>query len=167
MNKCYSPKIAIVLLILQSPTIVDAQSTADSIAIQKILQEEVVSWNKSDAETYSRHFAKDGTFTNLAGLFFTGHKAFLDRHDLIFKGTEMRQNLVSLKFIRDDVAIVETLTWISGFSKSGLPPGTHPDEKGRLRTRLLQVMTKDEGNWKIVAYHNVDLKPGSPAPEPR
>jgi hypothetical protein len=41
------------------------------------------------------------------------------------------------------------------------------DAKGRLRTRLLQVLAKDNGVWKIVAYHNVDVKPGIAVPEPR
>jgi hypothetical protein len=28
------------------------------------------------------------------------------------------------------------------------------------RTRLLQVLVKDDGEWKIAAYHNVDVKSG-------
>jgi ketosteroid isomerase-like protein len=55
----------------------------------------------------------------------------------------------------------------SGFSKAGAPPGTQVDANGRLRTRLLQVLKKDGGEWKIVVYHNVDVKPGVPVPEPR
>jgi hypothetical protein len=61
------------------------------------------------------------------------------------------QEIVSLRFIRPDVAIAETLTWISGFSKAGPPPGTQLDANGRLRTRLLQLLKKDGGDWKIVA----------------
>src|SRR4051812_22367437 len=53
-----------------------AQEKADSIAIQSILQEEVSSWNRGDAQTYSKHFAENGTFTNIRGLFFTGHQQF-------------------------------------------------------------------------------------------
>ena len=65
-----------------------------------------------------------------------------------------------------NVVIVETIGWVSQF-KNGPVKGTSLDDKGRLRVRLLQVITKDKGNWKIVAYHNVDIKPGIPAPEPR
>lgn len=46
-------------------------------------------------------------------------------------------------------------------------PGTTVDDKGRLRTRLLQVLTKQNEEWKIVAYHNVDVKMGVTVPEPR
>ena len=163
-------RITTVFVIMQLTTISRAQSISDTTAIQNILQEEIVSWNNGDAETYSKHFATDGTFTNILGLFFTGHKEFLVRHEQIFKGvfigTVLKQNIVSLKFVHPDIAIIETLTWISGFSKDGPPKGTNLDEKGRLRTRLLQVMARDGDGWKIVAYHNVDIKPGIPVPEP-
>jgi hypothetical protein len=36
-----------------------------------------------------------------------------------------------------------------------------------LRTRLLQVLVKDGGEWKIAAYHNVDVKSGVEVPEPQ
>lgn len=146
------------------------QSKSDTLAIQNILQEEEVSWNNGNAETYSKHFAADGTFTNILGTFFTGHKEFMIRHDQIFKGvfagTVLIQNITSLRFITSDAAIVETLTWVSGFSKDGPPKGANLDEKGRLRTRLLQVVVRNKDKWEIVAYHNVDVKSGIPTPEP-
>lgn len=164
-------KNLLVFALLVSPVISNAQSKPDDVAIRNILQEEVSAWNKGDAQTYSQHFAGDGTFTNIRGMFFTGHQAFLDRHAEIFKGmfrgTVLRQEVVSIRFIRPEVAVVETLTWVSGFPASGPPPGSQTDDKGRLRTRLLQVMVKDAGEWKITVYHNVDLKPGVTAPEPQ
>ena len=79
----------------------------------------------------------------------------------------LQQEVVCLRFVRPDVAVVDTLTWVSGFSKAGLPPVLHTDAKGRLRTRLLQVLVRDGDDWKIVVYHNVDIKPGIESPEPR
>jgi len=163
-------KTTLSLAMLLFATMAGARGKSDEAAIRSILQEEVTAWNKGDAQAYSQHFAADGTFTNIRGMFFTGHQAFLDRHEEIFKGmfrgTVVRQDVVSLRFVRSDVAVVETLTSVSGFSASGPPPGTPADAKGRLRTRLLQVMVKDAGEWKITVYHNVDIKPGVTAPEP-
>lgn len=144
---------------------------ADEAAIRNILLEEVAAWNKGDADGYSQHFASDGTFTNVQGMFFTGKTAFRDRHEEIFKGlfrgTTLGLEIVSLRFVRSDVATVDALTWVSGFSQSGPPPDTHTDAKGRLRTRLLQVLVKDSGEWKITVYHNVDIKPTVSSPEPK
>jgi uncharacterized protein (TIGR02246 family) len=140
----------------------------DETTIRKIVQDEVAAWNRGDATAYSRHFAKDGTCTNIRGQFFTGHGAFLKQHEVIFEGifknTTVQQDIVSLKFIGPDAAIVETLTSLSGMPVTA--PGTVADSKGRLRTRLLQVAARQGGEWKIVAYHNVDVKPGVPIPEP-
>ena len=162
-------KIAMILMTILVGTISGAQNAADEAAIRDILKEEVAAWNKGDADAYSRHFAEDGTFTNLLGMFFQGREAFRQRHEQIFHGayggSTKQSDVVSLKFIRPDVAIVESLQTVSGFQK--LLPGTSADAKGRLRTRLLQVLVKDGGEWKIATYHNVDVKSGIQAPEPQ
>jgi len=145
------------------------QASRDDTAIRNIIQQEITAWNAGDAVAYSRHFAEDGTFTNIRGQFFTGRQAFIERHDLIFKeqfhGSTLKQDIVSLKFVRPDVAVVEVLTSVTGYQK--LSPGTSADAKGRLRTRLLQVIVKDKGEWKITAYHNTDVKADVPTPDPQ
>ncbi|MBC6992332.1 YybH family protein [Hymenobacter sp. BT491] len=160
--------LAVTCLALLVAPAAHAQRKADSLAIHAILQEEVTSWNRGDAATYSRHFAENGTFTNIRGMFFTGHQQFLDRHREIFQGmfskTVLQQAVVSFRFLSPEVAIVETLTWITGFAKQGAPKGVYLDAHGRLHTRLLQVFQKQAGEWKIVVYHNVDVKPDTPVP---
>jgi uncharacterized protein (TIGR02246 family) len=162
-------RATLIIAMLLSATMSMAQGKSDETTIRQILEEEVAAWNKGDADAYSRHFATDGTFTNLVGMFFTGRDAFRERHDQIFKGayrgSTKQEDIVSLKFVRPDVAIVETLQTVTGFQK--LLPGTSADAKGRLRTRLLQVLVKNGGEWKIAAYHNVDVKAGVTAPEPQ
>lgn len=164
-------KTALILATLFFATIGAAQGKSEETAVRNIIQDEVAAWNNGDAQAYSRHFAADCTFTNVLGTFFTGQQAVLERHEQIFKGafhgTVLRQDIVSIRFVRPEIAIVETLNWISGFSPSGPPSGTHTDDKGRLRTRLLQLMVKYGGEWKIATYHNVDVKPGVQTPEPQ
>jgi uncharacterized protein (TIGR02246 family) len=145
------------------------QSSPDEAAVRSIIKDEIAVWNAGDAAAFARHFAADGTFTNIRGQFFTGREAFTERHDFIFKGiyrgTTMKQDVVSLKFVRPDVAVVETLTAVIGIQK--MPPGLSADDKGRLRSRLLQVMVKDGGEWKIAAFHNTDVRPDVPVPDPQ
>lgn len=161
-------KLTLALLLVLFTTTLRAQSKSDTVAIQTIIQDEVMAWNKGDAIAYSRQFAEKGTFTNIQGLFFVGHTVFMERHDQIFKGvfnkTVSQQKIVALQFVRPDVAIVETLAHVSGFAGDP-PPGARLDAKGRLNTRLLQVLVKESTGWKIVSYHNVDVKPGVPIPD--
>src|SRR4249920_1140617 len=108
-------RLRLVVVMALFTTIALPQNNLDTTTIQNILQEEVVSWNNGDAAAYSKHFAADGTFTNILGMFFTGQKAYLEGHEEIFKGrfnkTKLEQKIVSLKFVGSNVAIVETLTW--------------------------------------------------------
>lgn len=161
-------KIATILTFMLIAITSWAQSGSDEAAIRDILQQQVAAWNKGDAEACARHFAADGTFTNILGMFFKGREAFRERHEQIFRGafhgTTKQSDVVSIKFVRPDVAIVETLQTLSGFQK--LPPGTSADANGRLRTRLLQVLVKDGGEWETAAFHNVDVKAGVDVPEP-
>jgi uncharacterized protein (TIGR02246 family) len=156
--------IALVVTIAGFP-----QTSPDEAAVRNIVQEEITAWNSGDAAAYSRHFAADGTFTNIRGEFFIGREPFIQKHDNLFKGpfhgSSLKQNIVSLKFVRPDVAVVEVLTSVTGIPK--LFPGTNTDDKGRLRTRLLQVVVNDGGEWKITAYHNTDVKSGMPVPDPQ
>jgi uncharacterized protein (TIGR02246 family) len=165
----FTPALLGLLLTLSVLVMTDqlsAQLSPDETAIRNIVQIETDAWNKGDAAGYSRPFALTGTFTNIRGQFFTGHPAFLKQHEVIFAGifknTTVQQDVVSLKFIRPDVAVIETLTTVAGAAQA--PPGVAVDDKGRFHTRLLQVVAKEDGQWKVVTYHNVDVKPGTPIP---
>jgi uncharacterized protein (TIGR02246 family) len=115
-------KIAMILVTLLVGTLSWAQSGADEAAIRDILKEEVAAWNKGDANAYSQHFAKDGTFTNLLGMFFQGREAFREGHEQIFRGTyrgsTKQVDLVSLKIVCPNVAIVETLQTVTGLPEA-------------------------------------------------
>jgi uncharacterized protein (TIGR02246 family) len=157
----------LILLAIACATGAQARSgITDEAAIQSIVQNETDTWNKGDAVGYSKDFAANGTFTNIRGQFFTGYDGFLKQHqaifDGLFKNTTLTQRVVSLKFVRPDVAIVETLTAVAGMAQ---PPTGVALHDGRIRTRLLQIVAREKGVWKIVTYHNTDVKPGIPITE--
>jgi len=58
--------VSIVLLSLLA-TLAIAQTKADEAAIRKVLEDEVTTWNRGDADGYSRHFAVDGAITSGVG----------------------------------------------------------------------------------------------------
>jgi len=161
--------LLVLALVLVATVAAYPQASPDETAVRNIIQEEIAAWNSGDAVAFARHFAADGTFTNIRGQFFTGREAFLEKHDFIFKGiyrgTTLKQDVVSLKFVRPEAAVVETLTAVIGIQKP--MPGMSTDDKGRLRSRLLQVMVKDGGEWKIVAFHNTDVRADVPVPDPQ
>lgn len=147
-----------------------AQDRQDEVAIRNIVKDEVTAWDRGDAVSYSRHFAADGTFTNIMGNLFEGHEEFVKQHErffqTIFGGSKLRQDIVSLQFVTPDVAIVNILTAVSGMKIPNSRDDSF-DAKGRLRTRLLQVFARRNDAWQIVAYHNVEVKDARHLPEPK
>jgi uncharacterized protein (TIGR02246 family) len=162
-------RLLFALLVLSLAAQLSAQTASDTTAVRNIISNEIEAWNKGDAVGYSRDFSATGTFTNIRGQFFTGYPGYLKQHEVIFKGifknSTLKQDVVSLRFVRPDVAIIETVTTVNGAQQS--PVGVTRDHRGRIRTRLLQVVAKEDGAWKIVTYHNVDVKPAIPFPEPK
>jgi uncharacterized protein (TIGR02246 family) len=137
--------------------------------ILQILNEQAKGWNEGNAELYANAFSEEGCFTNIFGMFFTGYHNFFQKHDMILKGvfknSTFEYKLIHLQFPTDDVAVVETLITVSGFHKSGAFNMIYTDKEGRMFTRLVQVMVKKADAWKIVSYHNVDIKEGIAIPE--
>jgi len=137
-----------------------ATTTADEVAIRKIIQEEVAAWNSGDATAYSRHFAPEGSFTNIYGMVFNGHDAFEKRHGetftTFFKGSTRVEMVRRIRFVTADVAIVDVNTEVRGLAN--MPAGVTVGRDSVLRNRLLQVLVKRNGEWWIEAYHNVEVK---------
>lgn len=144
-------------------------TAADEQSIRQIIEHQEHAWNRGDAAAFSRYFAPEGISTNLRGQSFVGYDAFLRQHQVLFgslfRNTTLQQHIDVLRFPEPGLAVVEVVTALSGMAQT--PPGVTLDAKGRLRTRLLEVLTRQGGDWKIVAYHNIDIKPGVVAPEPR
>ncbi len=117
-------------------------------------------WNRGDAAAYSVDFDEQGTFTNIIGDTQFGREAFESRHAqifaTIFRGSTLTLQVRRIHFPSPDIALVDLDTRLSGYQT--LPPGVLPPSDGILHTRLLQVFIRQDQQWRVAAYHNVDLK---------
>jgi uncharacterized protein (TIGR02246 family) len=131
--------------------------TTDEAMVKQLLDELVDAWNRGDTEGYGARFLGDATFTNVNGMFHEGREEFDRRHEEIFrgalKGTTITLTPRKLRFIRPDIAIVDTDCGVFGAAVQ--PPGVQAGADGALRTCLLLVLAKQGGSWWIAAYHNV------------
>jgi len=142
-----------------APTDAPAGS-GDEAGIRAIIAEQVGAWNAGDAKAFSASFAENGSFTNIRGTVFYGHRAFEDRHVEIFrtffKGSKLEMSPTKIRFVRPDVAIVDIATKVGRLR--GAPPGVKLGADGSIHTRLQEVFVKDDGEWRVESYHNVDVK---------
>jgi uncharacterized protein (TIGR02246 family) len=132
----------------------------DEAAITRILDDEGAAWLRGDADAFGAHVVPDVVFVNTVGMFSVGKHPFVAQHQGIFatiyKGSEMRQFIEKITFIGGDIAIVDTVTKLSGMEQ--LPTGAAAVD-GALYTRLEQVMVRTGGEWSVASFHNVPIQP--------
>ena len=138
-----------------------AGSDEDHAAIAALVAQEDAAWAAGDAAAFSAHVRDDIVFTNVVGMFAIGREPFETQHARIFatiyKGSRLTQKIAGLSFVRPDVAVLDTVTEVTGFAE--LPPGAGA-VNGVLRTRLEQVLVRDDdGEWRVAAFHNVPIHP--------
>ena len=131
-------------------------------AIQTLIDAEDAAWKAGDAAAFCEAATPDVVFTNIVGMFSVGHAPMVAQHARIFstiyQGSTVKQEIANVKMVRPDVAIVDTLTHVSGFK--ALPPGSEAVD-GVLTTRLEQVMVMEDGRWRVAAFHNVTVNPAA------
>ncbi len=141
-------------------SIVANGNQADRSAITHILDDEGAAWAAGDAAAFAAHVLPDISFANTVGMFSVGKAPFVAQHRAIFstiyKGSQMRQFVAAMTFVKPDVAVVDTISKLSGALQ--LPTGLAAVD-GVLYTRLEQVMVKRGEIWSVAAFHNVPIQP--------
>lgn len=128
--------------------------------IAEAIEEQDAAWCAGDAAAFARRVTDDAVFTNIFGQQFTGREAFEAQHAFIFgsiyAGSKLSQRIAHLRFIAEDIALVDTDAEVR--EAKATPPWLASGD-GVLRTRLLQVMVKARGEWRVSAFHNVAVSP--------
>ena len=143
-----------------------AQSGSDAEApIRAIVAEQAKAWDAGNGEAYARHVAADASFTNLFGMVMYGRDAFITRHAEIlrtfYKGTTKHHTIRKIRFVSPDVAIVDIDNEVRGVRS--MPAGIVVPPDGVIKTQLMEIFVRRNGQWWVEAYHNVDVKVQSPA----
>lgn len=135
--------------------------------IEAILAGQSAAWAAGDAGAFATRALDDVSFTNVMGMYTVGVEPFRAQHAHIFatiyKGSRMIQKVERVAFLRDDVAIVDTIATLEGVAH--LPPGFAPGDAAP-RSRLQQVFVKKGQTWRVAAFHNVFVNPAFQGPPP-
>ncbi|MEO6198980.1 MAG: SgcJ/EcaC family oxidoreductase [Sphingomicrobium sp.] len=139
-------------------------SDVDDRAIRAILSDQEIAWANGDAQGFSKHMVPDFLAINVHGQDMSGKDVFDRQHahifDTIYKGSKIRQEVATLRYLSPTSAFIETVLQVSDLTD---PPSIWPlDSNGRLETRLLQVLEKSSGQWAVVAYHNTIVNHRAP-----
>ena len=131
-------------------------------AILSVIAAQDAAWCQGDAVAFGASALPDIVFTNVVGMFSVGIEGFNAQHahifSTIYQGSRLAQKLVHVTMVSDEVAIVDTLTSVTGFRQ--LPPGAASID-GALLTRLEQVFVHRDGSWRVQSFHNVPVNPAA------
>ena len=134
-------------IVVVLPAAANAQDTAAETAIRAIVAEQAVAWNAGDGSKYA---------SRLAPAFAKRHQEILST---FYKGTTKQHVVRRIRFVTPDVAIVDIDNEVHGVKT--MPPGIAVPPDGIIKTQLMEVFVRRNGQWWVEAYHNVDTKPAA------
>ena len=121
----------------------------DEAAIRAIIASLADAWTRGDAEAWGKAFTTDADFTVWNGMYAKGREAITRGHaeifSTIYKDTKQRLNVRSIRFLRDDVAVVHVEG--SVVKKAEEFPATP-------MVVPVFILTKDQGRWLIAVFQN-------------
>lgn len=134
-----------------------AQKTSDhskdEAAIRAIIVNLNEAWTKGDAQLWGQQFAEDADFTVWTGTYVKGREAITRGHEEIFrtiyKDTKLRLSVRSIRFLRNDVAVVHT---DGSVVKKEEEFPTTPQVVPTL------ILTKERGHWQIAVFQNTRVQ---------
>jgi uncharacterized protein (TIGR02246 family) len=133
---------------------------ASAKEIHGIVSRQQAAWNRGDSRDFSMDCDNEISFTNILGKVCFSREEFDEVHThifaTIFKGSTLKLKPRRIHFPAQTIALVDLNAEVIGYQ--ALPPGVKAPTDGVLRTALLQVFIRTEEGWRVVAYHNVDLK---------
>jgi uncharacterized protein (TIGR02246 family) len=150
------------LLVLVLATVsLAAQSPEDEPAIRKVLLALPDAWNARDANAWAENFTPDSGFVNILGMRFPDRASNQERHAAlfatIFRDSTLHAEVLHIRFTDPDTAVAEVLFRLVGYK--ALPPGIGETAPGVLETRLVDVLQKINGHWRIVFSQNTAIVP--------
>ena len=153
-------KTVLLLIVVSISAFAQYSNTNENELIKKIIKDQEEGWNNGDAEQYSRSFQTEGIYTIITGTTYHSRDDLKERVDFILKGffanSILTQKIANITFVAENIAILEIETEMTNFK--GLPPGVKATSDEKLRTSMLQVLIKTDDEWKVAAFHNVDVK---------
>jgi uncharacterized protein (TIGR02246 family) len=166
--------LALVSLVLQvvaawaqeaSPEAIVGPTAADEAAVRAVPQQVEDAWARGDGEGVAAAFTEEVDFIAGDGRLVQGRAAlipyFQNQFDDFLSGSRAVADVVNVRFLRDDVAVVHTIGGIMFPSETEV----QPDWVG-IQT---WVVVKQDSEWLATAYQNsrvsLAVQAASPVPD--
>ena len=119
----------------------------------------VEAWMRRDADALAALFDEDAEFVNVTGLWWHNREAIRKAHAyglaVIFNESTLTLRRVTVKWLRDDVAVVHARMHLTGQTPFG------DVERPQARTTVFSfVVHRTDDGWRCASAPNTDVVPG-------
>ncbi len=118
-----------------------------------------LAWNRRDPEALAALFDEDAEFVNVTGLWWHSRTAILKAHryglETIFNESELTVRRVTVKRLREDVAVVHARMRLVGQTPLG-----EVRRPGARTTVFSFVVHRTSAGWRCASAQNTDIVPG-------
>lgn len=157
--------LAVVTARAQEATPESAPTGIDEAAVRAVPQIVVDAWARGDGEGVAAAFTEDVDFIAGDGRLVQGRDAlvpyFQNQFDSWLAGSRAVADVINVRFLRDDLAVVHTVGGIMFPGESEVQP-----EWAGIQT---WVVVNENGQWRATAYQNsrilLDVQAATPLPE--
>ncbi len=150
--RLWPPGIILALLV----SFVSAAPADDEKAIREVQARWDDAWNRHDIKALGALVAEDVRFVNVAGIVLNGRGEFeklqTRTHAMQFKESVRTVTSTDIKFLTTDIAVAH-IRW--GMKGDKDADGTPRRPRNGV---MMQVLTKREGQWAVVAAQNTDVR---------
>ena len=155
------PIVLTFAVILVASQCVVAENDKAEAEIRQVQTEQANAWNQHDAAAYANLFTEDGEVINVVGWWWKGRieiqKKLTAAFAFVFKESTLTITDVQVRFLTPEIAIAH-VSWTMTGSKT--PPNI-PEPKQGIE---LQVLQKQNSQWKILSFQNTVSLPETPFP---
>jgi uncharacterized protein (TIGR02246 family) len=148
-------KIIFILSITFFTTSIFAQNQKDEKEIRNLIANMQKGWNTGSGETFASSFTEPHDLIVWTGYYIKNNtiQKNAEAHQRIFntmyKDTQLFYTIDKIKFLSEDIALVHVLGAVDSI---GNPRPNDPE------VLISIVAQKENGVWKIVSFHNLDLE---------
>ncbi len=129
-----------------------ANNAADEAAIRANVGQMSNGWNAKNGEQFAAPFAEDADYVIINGMQIKTRKVIAKSHqaifDTIYKNSDIKLAVDSIRFLKPDVAVVHV---------SGGLSVIRGDSKWTDNAKMTLVMTKNKDRWEIAAFQNTQV----------
>jgi uncharacterized protein (TIGR02246 family) len=123
----------------------------DETVIHTLFDELLAAWGRGDGHAYGALFTDNADYVAFDGSHTKGQRTIAESHQKLFdswlKGTRLSGEIVSLRFLKPDVAIIHA-------TGATLMPGKDRPVRPSIQTL---IAVKQDDVWRFAAFHNTRI----------